>query len=43
MEYLKDRQVLEISGSDNINFLQNLITNDLSKIYKKKYTYLSFK
>ena len=36
MEYLKDRQVLEISGSDTINFLQNLITNDLSKIYKKK-------
>ena len=36
MQYLNDRQVLEISGSDTINFLQNLITNDLSKIQNKK-------
>ena len=36
MQYLNDRQILEVSGTDTINFLQNLITNDLSKIQEKK-------
>ena len=36
MQYLNDRKILEVSGIDTINFLQNLITNDLSKIKKKK-------
>lgn len=30
-EVLNDRSVLEISGPDSVKFLQNLITNDLSK------------
>ena len=36
MHYLNDRKILEVSGIDTINFLQNLITNDLSKIQEKK-------
>ena len=36
MQYLNDRKILEVSGIDTIIFLQNLITNDLSKIKKKK-------
>ena len=36
MQYLNDRKILEVSGIDTKNFLQNLITNDLTNIKNKK-------
>ena len=32
---LKDRGLISVSGDDSIDFLQNIITNDITKVKKQ--------
>ncbi len=36
MKKLPNRQIIEVSGEENISFLQNLVTNDLNKLETEK-------
>ena len=37
-ELLKDRSILSLSGKDTLEFLQNIVTNDLNN-YSYSYNY----
>jgi folate-binding protein YgfZ len=42
MIYLSDRKILEVSGSDRLEFLQGLITQDIFKLREEKILFSAF-